>query len=125
MKTAQVPRGPEIDEMISVSTDVTLALELLERQTSKGINFAMINGVEHGMTKIHEAYTDMTPQQLKVVKACIAEGVSHACSYMASHINLHENFLGLCTEFTPGFIAVEVTGDFRQHLKTLWDDVNS
>lgn len=125
MKTAQFPSGPEIDGLIHVSTEVTLALELLETQTRDSIHKGMVDGVDHGMNKLIQAYTDMTPQQLKVVKACIGEGVSFACSYMAAHVNLHENFLGLCSENAPGEIAHGAAHTFNDYVTTLWDDVNS
>lgn len=125
MKTAQVPSGPEIEALIHVSTEVTLAMELLESQTRDSIHQSMVDGVEYGMNKLIQAYTDMTPQQLKVVKACIGEGVSYACGYMAAHVNLHENFLGLCSENAPGLIAHGATHTFGDHVTSLWDDVNS
>ena len=125
MKTARIPSGPEIDSLIAVSTEVTLAMESLEMQTRNCILQSMKDGVDHGMNKLLQAYTDLTPQQMKVVKACIAEGVDHACGYMSAHINLHESFLGLCTETAPGCIAQEATVDFGGYITTLWDEVNS
>lgn len=125
MKTAQVPSGPEIDTLIHVSTEVTLAMELLEKQTYDSINQSMIDGVDYGMVKLNQAYTDLTPQQLKVVKACIGESVNYACSYMAAHINLHENFLGLCSATSPGSMAHSAAHTFSDYVTTLWDDVNS
>lgn len=125
MKTARVPSGPEIDALIHVTTEVTLAMELLESQTHDSIHQSMVDGVEHGMVKLGEAYTDLTPQQLKVVKACIGEGVYYACEYMAAHIQLHESFLGLCSETAPGLVAHGTVHDFSKHLTTLWEEVNS
>lgn len=125
MKTARVPSGPEIDALIHVSTEVTLAMELLESQTRDSVLQSMKDGVDHGMNKLLQAYTDLTPQQMKVVKACIGEGVDYACGYMAAHIQLHESFLGLCSETAPGLIAHAAVHTFGNHVSSLWDEVNS
>lgn len=125
MKTATVPSGPAVDKLIEVSTDVTLALEALEQHSTDSVFQAMEDGVTYGMFRLTNSYTDLTPQQLKVVKACMAEGIDNACRYVIAHINVHERHLGLCTEHSPACTAKVATDRFGKYMTTLWDDVNS
>lgn len=125
MKTATIPSGSRIDKLMDVSAEVTLALESLEQHTKDMVFDDMVSGVEYGMHKLEQAYTDLVPQQLKVVKACMAEGVSHAVQYVLANVGVHERHLGLVTAQTPANSAKNAFGPFEAYLTTLWEDVNS
>lgn len=125
MKTAPMPGGPEVDRLIDVSSDVTLALESLETFTKDSVLRSMEDGLNYGMSKLTQSYSDLTPQQLKVVKACMAEGVNHACEYAVTYIGIHERHLGLCSAQAPAEKAKAGVHDFGKHLNTYWEDVNS